>query len=229
MIQCASVFVVEDDPDILQLIRECLVTANFQVNSEQSGAAGLQSILKSNPDVVVLDLNLPDMDGLSVCRELRKTSALPVLILSSQGDELDKVIGLEVGADDYMAKPFHPRELVARVRALIRRKEGFPNSDDAKELESGSIRIDQVAHCAWFKEEQLHLTKIEFGLLKALASRPGQVFTRQTLLDLVWGSDYVGGERLVDVHIRNLRGKLGKHNESERLLSVRGVGYRWVE
>ena len=145
---------------------------------------------------------------------------------------MDKVIGLEVGADDYMSKPFNPRELVARVRALIRRSVGFETGSVAKAGEIFStvgITVDMLAHTAVVNGNPLHLTPIEFGLLKTLARRPAQVLTRQILLDLVWGEDYYGDGRLVDVHIRNLRLKLKKHDKAGHVTSIRGVGYKWVE
>ena len=226
--QCGKILVIEDDPTILTLIKHSLEGAQFEVLCEQTGKSGMALLSEAKPDALVLDINLPDMDGLSICREVRKRMSLPVLMLSSQNEDLDKVIGLEVGADDYMGKPFNPRELVARVRALLRRKDGFSLTEEDQIVNCGPIRMDITAHTAKFGETALHLTPTEFNLLKTLISKPGQAFSRQALLDAVWGRDYIGDERIVDVHVRNLRNKLEEVDETPHLQSVRGIGYKWV-
>ena len=226
-----TILVIEDDLGVSRLICDSLETARFQVVSVQSGRAGLDILSKASPepDVVILDINLPDLDGLSVCRELRRFSDAPVLMLSSLDQDLDRVIGLEVGADDYLGKPFDPRELVARIRALHRRHHGFPErGEPSVAVSRGPFNIDALAHTVHCDGVLLELTRIEFGLLNTLISDSGRVHSRQDLLDVVWGPDYVGDERLVDVHIRNLRKKIAARNSTEFIKSIRGVGYRWM-
>lgn len=228
VVSCGKVLVVEDDFQIMELVRACLKEGNFEVHCVETGQAALECLNRDSPDVLILDVNLPDIDGLSVCREVRRTHGLPILMLSAQKEDVDKVIGLEVGADDYLGKPFSPRELLARVRALHRRRSGFEQRKESKQiLTRGDVVVDQSAHTVTVKDTQLHLTPTEFSLLVALVDRPGQVMTRQMLLDRVWGEEYFGDERIVDVHIRHLRKKLKKHSQTEYVVSVRGVGYRW--
>lgn len=226
---CGLVLVVDDDPQVLGLLKTCLEAQNFVVLCTQTGQSCLQLVRERSPDVVVLDLTLPDMDGLSVCREIRKTLTTPVLILSAQNTDVDKIVGLEVGADDYLGKPFNPRELVARVRALHRRRLGFPEASKPSSglLVRGDAIIDTSAHSVQVKGHSVHVTPTEFLLLCELAGRPGQVLSRQALLDRVWGPDYYGDTRIVDVHVRHLRKKLKAKSNSNYVVSVRGVGYKW--
>jgi DNA-binding response OmpR family regulator len=229
-LSCGKVLVVEDDVDTLLLVKECLESSNFEVDSTQTGQGALDLIRAAEPDVLVLDLNLPDIDGLTVCRELRKSHQTPVLFLSSQDSDIDKIVGLEVGADDYLGKPFNPRELVARVRALYRRRNNFGQSQENPGLlVRGNLEIDKGAHSVKVDGEALHLTPTEFSLLYELALHPSQVLTRPVLLERIWGPDYFGDERLVDVHVRHLRKKLKARNCGEHVASVRGVGYKWAE
>lgn len=231
MESCGTIFVVEDDPEILRMVKDCLENSNFQVRFAQTGQEALESIEADSPDLVILDINLPDIDGLSICRELRKSQNLPILMLSSQSSDIDKIIGLEVGADDYLAKPFNPRELVARIRALQRRIPKSAQQAPASEniLHRGRIVINKGAHTVQIDGEAVHLTPTEFSLLHALALRPGIVLSRQMLLDRIWGDDYYGDERIVDVHIRHLRKRLKVSGCNERVHSVRGVGYKWKD
>ena len=221
--------VIEDDPTIFSLIKDSLESALFKVEWEQNGKTGLERVLGSQADLLILDINLPGMDGLTVCRELRKQHNIPILMLSSHQEDLDKIIGLEVGADDYLGKPFNPRELVARARALIRRYQKSKKAPTQKKvLNSGKFTLDLMAHSASFNGTPLELTPIEFKLLETMMSNSGAVLTRQKLLDQVWGVDYESDGRLVDVHIRNLRKKIKALDHTEYIQSVRGIGYKWV-
>ena len=226
---CGNIFVVEDDPTIFSLIKDCLESAHFEVEWEQNGQVGLERALTTQADLLILDINLPSMDGLSICRELRKQNNVPVLMLSSHQDDIDKVIGLEVGADDYLGKPFNPRELVARARALIRRYQKLQhNPEPNRTLVCGKFSVDNIGHSALYEDKPIDLTPIEFKLLETLISNSGSVLSRSSLLEKVWGTGYASDERLVDVHIRNLRKKLAPLDDLNHVQSVRGIGYKWV-
>lgn len=226
---CGIVLVVEDDTQTLALLKVCLEAQNFVVLGAQTGSEALTLVEEKRPDVIVLDISLPDMDGLTVCRTLRQSSSIPVLMLSAQNSDVDKIIGLEVGADDYLGKPFNPRELVARVRALYRRKLGFASAEknSGAVLVRGDATIDTSAHSVEIRGESVHVTPKEFSLLRELAGHPGQVLSRQVLLDRVWGHDYYGDVRIVDVHVRHLRKKLDAKGKGGCVVAVRGVGYKW--
>ncbi len=227
----ASVLVVEDDPDIRAFVTGTLTGAGFDVIESSRGDQGLEKLRKASPDLVVLDVNLPGMDGLSVCREARKFYDGPILFLSAKDHPFDRVLGLEIGADDYLTKPFEPRELVARLRVLQRRvgqRVSAPADDEPEEeICLGSLRINLAAHTVSVAGTTVHLTPIEFSLLSALTRGAGRVQTRQNLLDEVWGVDHFGDERVVDVHIRHLRKKLKQHEPREQIVAVRGVGYKF--
>ncbi|HSD65329.1 MAG TPA: response regulator transcription factor [Vicinamibacteria bacterium] len=217
--------VVEDDPDIVELIDHYLKAEGFQVEATGDGRHALERLRGGSHDVVILDLQLPGMDGLSVCAELRRdkrTRALPVIMLTARGDESDRVVGLEVGADDYVVKPFSPKELVARVRALMRRL-NRGEGDDAP-LVVGALEIDAARHTVRWEGQPVHLTAKEFALLLALVEAKGRVLTRQSLLERVWGYSYAEGTRTVDVHVRRLREKLP--GIADRLITVKSLGYR---
>jgi DNA-binding response OmpR family regulator len=217
--------VVEDDPDIVELIEHYLKAEGFEVEGIADGRQALERLRAGRHDVVILDLQLPGMDGLSLCAELRRderTRALPVIMLTARGDEADRVVGLEVGADDYVVKPFSPKELVARVRALMRRLE----RGEAEEapLVLGRLEIDGPRHVVRWDGQPVHLTAKEFALLEALAVARGRVLSRQALLERVWGYSYAEGTRTVDVHVRRLREKLP--GIADRLVTVKSLGYR---
>jgi DNA-binding response OmpR family regulator len=216
--------VVEDDPDIVELIEHYLEAEGFEVEAVADGRAALESLRAASPDVVILDLQLPGMDGITLCGELRRdkrTRAVPVIMLTARGDEADRVVGLEVGADDYVVKPFSPKELVARVRALMRRLE---RQDEEAPLLRGELEIDSARHTVTWRGQGVHLTAKEFALLVALAEAGGRVLTRQVLLEQVWGYSYAEGTRTVDVHVRRLREKLP--GLADRLITVKSLGYR---
>lgn len=225
---CGRVLVVQHEPDCRQMVSSYLQDCNFEVRGAVTGSDGLRALTESTADVMILERELPDMDGLAFCREVRKRSNLPILLISSLCEPEDKVVGLDVGADDYLGKPFNPRELVARVRALYRRRDDAwrPGNDD-EQVSLGQISLNLKAHTVRLREAPIHLTPTEFALLAALVSRAGQVLRREALIVEVWGESYVGDDRVVDVHIRSIRRKLREHDGRDYLVAVRGVGYRW--
>lgn len=234
MTSTATILVVDDEERLRELLRGYLAQAGFGVLLAADGVQALDVARARRPDLLVLDLNLPGLDGLEVCRQLRAFSDAYVLMLTARAEEIDRVVGLEVGADDYLTKPFSPRELVARVRAMLRRPRGtsglaeMPNMPaEPQAMVLGSLSLDMVRHEVLLDGAPLALTSTEYSLLVALATQPGRVFTRAQLLEQVWGADYFGDDHVVDVHIANLRKKLGENPGQPRLIdTVRGVGYR---
>jgi DNA-binding response OmpR family regulator len=220
------VMVIEDEAEIRDLVRYNLERAGYRVNAFADGDTGLQRIFESRPDMVVLDLMLPGRSGLEILREVRgepATRDLPMLVLTARSAEMDKLLGFEHGADDYLTKPFSPRELVARVQALLRR--AHPARAPGI-TEVGDLRVDTLAREITWRGGALTLTPREFDLLAFLASRPGRVFSRDELLRKVWGYDYMGETRTVDVHVRRLRMKLG--DDQHLITTVTGAGYKLV-
>jgi two-component system, OmpR family, response regulator MtrA len=221
----ARILVVEDDASIRELTERGLRSAGFQVLTAATGDEGLARFRSDRPDAVVLDVMLPGMDGLEVCKAIRAASAVPVVMLTARSDTLDVVVGLESGADDYVTKPFEMAELVARVRASLRRASGSDRSDDV--LKVGDVRIDVAAHTVARGDERIELTPTEFRLLAELARHAGNVLSREQLLELVWGYDYLGDSRLVDATIQRLRAKVeAEPSDPHTIETVRGVGYR---
>lgn len=224
-----TVLVVEDEPSLASTLSYNLRKNGFNVMSESDGLAGLQAARRDHPDVIVLDLMLPKMDGLEVCRRLRTESNVPILMLTAKGEEMDKVVGLEVGADDYLTKPFSMRELLARVKALLRRSLTRKDGDSAAEIVAGNLELDARGRTVRRSGQEVTLKPKEFDLLFFLAKNAGQVFTREQILEQVWGYDFFGGSRTVDVHTRWLREKLeDAPSRPKHLLTVRGVGYKFV-
>jgi two-component system alkaline phosphatase synthesis response regulator PhoP len=226
-----TVLVVDDEERLRELLRGYLAQAGFTVLLAADGRQALELARAERPDLLVLDLMLPGIDGLEVCRQLRAFSDAYVLMLTARAEEIDRVVGLEVGADDYLTKPFSPRELVARVRAMLRRPRtsGQSASTPAEAVPRvlGPLRIDAARHEATLDGALLTLTATEYEMLLTLAAHPGRVFTRAQLLEQVWGGDYFGDDHVVDVHIANLRRKLREDMARPRLVeTVRGVGYR---
>lgn len=222
--------VVDDEESILELVEYHLRRAGYDVLLARTGTDGYRLATASRPDAVILDLMLPDMDGFEVCRRIRRRSDVPVLMLTARTDDVDKIVGLEIGADDYVTKPFNPRELVARVRALLRRVDngGFGGDDGSDRLVFGELTVDIVRKDVRLRGEELHLSPTEFALLEVFVQHSGRVWSRDELLDRVWGEDFVGDPRVVDVYVRYLREKLGDDAQAPRWLeTVRGMGYRW--
>ncbi|MGE5602773.1 MAG: response regulator [Nitrososphaerales archaeon] len=223
-----KILVVDDEPGIVSNVRAYLEREGYLVQTAQDGTAALRLARTFNPDLVVLDIMLPGVDGLEVLRRLRQDSDVYVLLLTARTEEMDKVIGLTVGADDYLTKPFSPRELVARVKAIRRRGRGSAEPTATSTLTFGDLRIDPAAHQAWKGDEPVDLTAIEFNLLYALAKHQGRVLSREQLIEQVWGYDYYGDDRVVDVHLGRLRKKIEDDPEHPQLVvTVRGVGYRF--
>ena len=220
----ARILIVEDDPSIREVTSIGLEDAGFRVSTAADGDEGLQAFRSGHPDLVVLDVMLPRRDGFEVCRMIRSESSVPVIMLTARTDTIDVVVGLESGADDYVTKPFEMPVLVARIRSALRRARG----DDATEsITLGDLTIDVVGHRVTSGPDEIELTPTEFRLLVELARRPQQVFTREMLLERVWGYDYLGDSRLVDVAVQRLRGKIEDDPSNPHLIStVRGVGYQ---
>ena len=216
---------VDDEEHIVELARLYLSREGYQVEGVADGVQALNRFGQLKPDLVVLDIMLPGMDGLTICREIRKTSQVPIIMLTARDEVTDKVVGLELGADDYLTKPFHPQELVARAKALVRRAKLEP--DQPKLIRTGKLEVDLERHEVRFPEHKLQLRPKEFDLLALLAKHPGRVFQRSELLDLVWGYDFPGYTRTVDVHVQQLREKLAGGGVTDPVIqTVWGVGYK---
>jgi DNA-binding response OmpR family regulator len=225
-----TVLVVEDEASLASTLSYNLRKNGFNVVSANDGVEGLRAARRDRPDVIVLDLMLPKMDGLEVCRRVRAESDVPILMLTAKSEELDKVVGLEMGADDYLAKPFSMRELMARVRALLRRAAGRDVDDEMSRISFGDVALDPRGRVVRRAGEEIALKPKEFDLLFFLVRNSGQVFTREHILENVWGYDFFGGSRTVDVHIRWLRERLEETPaKPKHLLTVRGVGYKFVK
>ena len=225
-----TILVIEDEPKIAKLARDYLEQGGYVVFTAGDGKTGLAMARHERPDLVVLDLNLPGMDGLDVCRALRRQSDVAIIMLTARVEETDRLIGLELGADDYITKPFSPRELVARVRAVLRRVQGGALRGPPGLIRTGDLEIDLKGHRVNRGGEAIRLTRTEFNLLATLAQHPGQTFSRSQLLGRLHGVAYEGYDRSIDAHIKNLRRKL-EPNPAEPLyiLAVYGVGYRFTD
>jgi len=224
-----TVLVVDDEPKIVQLARDYLEHAGYAVLTTGDGAGALQLARTRRPDLIVLDLGLPTIDGLDVTKTLRAESSVPIVILTARDDEVDRVVGLELGADDYMTKPFSPRELVARVRSVLRRSER-PATGPGERLVAGDVVVDRDRHEVEVAGRSVEVTATEFTILAELAAQPGRVFTRSQLLDAVHGVAFESYERAIDAHVKNIRRKLEPDPHAPRyLLTVHGVGYRLAE
>ncbi len=223
-----KILVVDDEPSIAQTTRAYLEREGYVVQTASDGPAGLKAARAWQPDLIVLDIMLPGLDGLEILRQLRQESNVYVLMLTARADETDKIVGLTLGADDYLTKPFSPRELAARVKAILRRG----RSANAKEpaLRFGRLRIDVEARQVRKDDQPVDLTSTEFDILLALARHPGRVLSREQLIEQVWGYDYYGDERVVDVHMGRLRKKIEDNpDEPALIITVRGAGYRFED
>jgi len=223
----ATILIVDDEPKIVRLVADYLSAAGFTVVTARSGDEALMRVRTDAPDLVVLDLGLPGLDGLDVTRAIRRNGELPIIMLTARDDETDRIIGLELGADDYVTKPFSPRELVARVRAVLRRHAGARESET---LRAGDLVLDVPRMRVMRGDHPVDLTATEFSLLAAMARQPGRVFTRSQLLDAIHGVAFESFERAIDAHVKNIRRKLEPTPRSPRyLLTVYGVGYRLAD
>ena len=222
------ILVVDDDSHIRDVICFALEKAGMATVIARDGLQALDTFRQGRPDLIVLDVGMPEMDGLEVCRQIRKSSEVPILFLSARDDEIDRILGLEIGGDDYVTKPFSPRELVARVNVILRRaRPGNGTAADAPQaLAHGSLTLDQAAHAARFDGRELSLTAIEFAILRVLMARPRQVFSRDQILDHAYGGAIHVSDRTIDSHIRNIRSKIGKAGGENAIETVHGVGFR---
>ncbi|MEE9507966.1 MAG: response regulator transcription factor [Anaerolineales bacterium] len=220
------ILVVDDEANIVDLVTLYLERDGFRVESASDGETALEMIRDDEPALVVLDIMLPEVDGFEVCRQTRASSEVPIIMLTARDDDIDKIVGLEIGADDYLTKPFNPRELVARVKAILRRMDRSEQRDD-KPVLIGDVSIDPARREVCVAEDEVSLRTKEFDLLLTFAEHPGIVLTREQLLNLVWGFDFYGQTRTVDVHIAHLRKKLA-NSEQVQIETVTGVGYKLV-
>lgn len=219
----SKILVVDDDPAIAEMLTMVMEREGFDTVVVDDGLEAVKAAERENPDLILLDLMLPGMGGVDVCRTVRETSAVPIIMLTAKTGTVDVVLGLESGADDYVTKPFKPKELVARVRARLRRQEDSPSET----LEVGDLTIDVPGHAVFRDGKEISLTPLEFDLLHTLASRPKQVFSRDELLEKVWGYQHTSDTRLVNVHVQRLRSKIELDPENPQIvLTVRGVGYK---
>jgi DNA-binding response OmpR family regulator len=226
------VLVVDDAPEFIEILVPVLEREGYRTEVARDGEDAIETARRFSPDVIVLDLGLPKLDGVEVCRKVRAFSDAYVLMLTARGDEVDRAVGLEVGADDYMTKPFSARELVARVRAMLRRPRQAAHFDGPQDASLrrrfGSLEVDPLGHIVLVEGEEVQLTRIEFDLLETLTSKPAMVFSRALLRERVWGPEWFGDDHVVDVHIANLRKKIDQDGPSH-VRTVRGVGYRMEE
>ncbi len=226
-----KILIVDDEPSICELLAFNLEKAGYHTVKTDNGHEALELARKDKPDLMVLDVMLPGIDGMEVCRILKAnqaTTAIPIIMLTAQSEEIDKIIGLELGADDYMTKPFSPRELVARVKAVLRRSQKEVRADG--QLILGKLTLNFTSYEVYLDNEKIELTPKEYELLKLFATNVGRAYTREQLLEKVWGYEYFGDTRTVDVHVRHLRAKLAKQPKvAEAIETVRGVGYRFSE
>lgn len=221
----AKILVIDDEPSILNVVTAYLRSEGYDYQTAGDGVEGLSLIKTYIPDLIILDIMLPKLDGIEVLSQLRRESNAYVIMLTARAEETDKLVGLSVGADDYLTKPFSPRELMARIKAALRRYQKPTSDEDRKIYSFDHVRIDSGSRRAWVVENEIDLTSLEFDLLVALADHHGMVLSRQQLLENVWGYDYFGDMRVVDVHIGHLRQKLG----NSFIETVRGAGYRFED
>lgn len=221
-----KILVVDDDPQIRDVLGVALTRAGFQTVMANDGAEGLRHAETAEPDLAVLDIGLPEMDGLELCKAIRRNGDLPIIFLTARDDEVDRILGLELGGDDYVTKPFSPRELVARVRAILKRSGGSVAVDGPRMLTRGVLALSPEAHTCTVKNQTVGLTATEIQILSKLMSRPSQVFSRPALVDAIWGPGMVVSDRTLDSHLRNLRAKLADAGCDDAIETLHGVGLR---
>jgi len=225
----ATILVIDDEESILNIVEAYLKADSNTVYTARDGAAGLAAFQRYQPDLVILDIMLPEMDGLEVLQTIRRTSPVYVILLTAKSEEFDRVMGLTVGADDYLTKPFSPRELTARVKAVLRRGRAMPQ-DERQVYAFQHLKIDAQRYEVWRDDELIELTALEFKLLTVLAMYAGMVLSREQLLERVWGYDFYGEDRVVDVHIGHIRQKLERNPaDPQFIVTVRGVGYKFAD
>jgi DNA-binding response OmpR family regulator len=223
-----KILIIDDEPMIVESVNYNLKQEGYETLAAKDGEAGLELALAEEPDLILLDLMLPGLNGMEVCRQIRKTSEVPIIMLTAKEDEIDRILGLELGADDYVVKPFSMRELLARVKTVLKRFSAGAKTVEASNVTSGDLAIDLLGHEVTVKGRNVDLSSKEFDLLRILANHPGQVLSREQLLNLVWGNDFYGDSRTVDVHIRWLREKIEEDpGDPKYILTIRGVGYKF--
>jgi DNA-binding response OmpR family regulator len=222
------ILVIDDEPMIVESVGYTLKQEGYEVQTAKDGEAGLELALTEEPDLILLDLMLPGLNGTEVCQRIRKVSEVPIIMLTAKEGEIDRILGLELGADDYVVKPFSMRELLARIKSVLKRVNAVCKTAESQSLKNGDLVIDLLGHEVGVKGVKVDLSSKEFDLLRILANHPGQVLTREQLLNLVWGNDFYGDSRTVDVHIRWLREKIEEDpGDPKYILTVRGVGYKF--
>ena len=221
-----SILVVDDDPHIRDVVRFAFEKTGMAISIAQDGKEALARFDRNVHDLIVLDIGMPEMDGLEVCRQIRKTSDTPILFLSARDEEIDRVLGLEIGGDDYVTKPFSPRELVARVNAILRRTRNTPAPAEPRALSHGGLALDPDARTANFRDTPVALTALEFSILRTLLTRPGFVFTRELILDAAYAGNIHVADRTIDSHIRNIRAKFASAGCESAIETVHGVGFK---
>jgi two-component system, OmpR family, response regulator RegX3 len=227
-VDVTTVLVVEDEESFVEALSVGLKREGFRLHIARDGVQALELFDQVKPDLILLDLMLPRMSGIDVCRQIRKRSSVPIIMVTAKGAEIDTVVGLEVGADDYVTKPYRLRELVARMRSVLRRAPAVEDQPQGEFLEVGDVQLDSERHEVVIRGEQVSLPLKEFELLEILLANAGRVLTRETLIDRVWGFDYVGDTKTLDVHVKRLRAKVETDPSSpSRILTVRGVGYKY--
>jgi two-component system OmpR family response regulator len=222
------ILIVDDDPHIREVVRVALSKAGMAVTEATDGRAALVRFAESRPDLIVLDVGMPEFDGLEVCRRIRRTSQVPILFLSARDEEIDRILGLEIGGDDYVTKPFSPRELVARINVILRRASagGVDRLAEQEELVHGRLRLDPQQHVARFGDTPLTLTALEFSILRTLMTRPAVVFSREQIMSAAYQLNIQVSDRTIDSHIRNIRAKLAAVDCEDAIDTVHGVGFR---
>jgi two-component system OmpR family response regulator len=219
------ILIADDEPNIREVISFALERAGFAVSVARNGSEALQVFRKSPPDLIILDIGMPEMDGLEVCKQIRKSSDLPILFLSARDEEIDRVLGLEIGGDDYVTKPFSTRELVARVNVILKRTRNG-GTKPPQSLAHGKVRLDSARHAVWYGDAAIALTALEFDILSALMMRPEVVFSREQIMDAAYGGSTFVSDRTIDSHIRNLRAKFADAGCGTIVETVHGVGFR---